>query len=180
LERLSPGPRWRVRWLRQPFLRPPPPSLGTSLLRNIEALQRRRRDEEAGAGFQERFAKLITRFTGSVTFVYVHALVYGFWIAANVGSLPGVRPWDPTFVVLAMIASVESIFMSTFILITQNRMAAGADEAGADGVGHADRLDVPHEKSEVEQLKRNIAPEAVLDAIEGSERLAEEAGVERP
>jgi uncharacterized membrane protein len=170
---------------------PPPPSLSTSLLRNIEALQQRRRDEEADAGFQERIAKLITRFTGSMTFVYVHALVYGLWIAANLGSLPGIRPWDPTFVVLAMIASVESIFLSTFILITQNRMAAGADRRAELDVqvsllaeheitklvqmvsAIAERLDVPHEKSEVEELKRNVAPEAVLDAIEESERLAE-------
>jgi uncharacterized membrane protein len=49
------------------------------------------------------------------------------WIAANLGWVPGVEAWDPTFVVLAMVASVEAIFLSTFILITQNRMGAAAD-----------------------------------------------------
>ncbi len=52
-------------------------------------------------------------------FVHAPALIYGLWIAANLGWL-GFVPWDPTFVVLAMIASVEAIILSTFILITQN------------------------------------------------------------
>lgn len=54
--------------------------------------------------------------------------VYGFWILANLGWIPGVPKFDPTFVVLAMEASVESLFLSTFILITQNRMMAQADK----------------------------------------------------
>ncbi len=117
-------------------------------------------------------------------FVYLHLALYGFWIAANLGWVPGVRPWDPTFVVLAMIASVEAIFLSTFILITQNRMAALAEKRAeldlqislltehevtklvtmVDAISRS--LNVPHEAGEVEELKRNVAPEAVLDAIE--------------
>ena len=42
--------------------------------------------------------------------------------------IPGVPRWDPSFVVLAMMASVEAIFLSTFVLISQNRMAAAADK----------------------------------------------------
>ena len=90
-------------------------------------MRRRRENEQASASGQERLASAITRFSGSKRFVYVHLLLYGGWIAANLGLLSGVRPWDPTFVVLAMIASVEVIFLSTFILITQNRMASAAD-----------------------------------------------------
>jgi uncharacterized membrane protein len=102
-------------------------SLNTSLKRNIEALRRRRREEEANAGFEDRLASVITRFTGSMGFVYAHLALYGFWIVANLGWLPGLGPSDPTFVILAMIASVEAIFLATFVLITQNRMAAAAD-----------------------------------------------------
>jgi uncharacterized membrane protein len=51
-------------------------------------------------------------------FVYVHAALYGAWIVANLGAIPGIQPWDTSFVILAMIASVEAIFLSTFILIT--------------------------------------------------------------
>jgi uncharacterized membrane protein len=59
-------------------------------------------------------------------FVYLHLLLYGAWIAVNLGWTP-LKPFDPSFVILAMEASVEAIFLSTFVLITQNRMAALAD-----------------------------------------------------
>jgi len=160
-------------------------SLNSSLKRNIAALRRRRDEEEARASSDERLASAITRFSGSMRFVYVHALLYGAWIVANLGWIPGVRPWDPTFVVLAMIASVEAIFLSTFILITQNRMAAQADrraeldlqvsllaEAEITKVvelvsAMAARMEVPDaEREDVEEMKQLVQPEAVLDAIE--------------
>jgi len=84
-----------------------------------------------------------------------------------------------------MIASVEAIFLSTFILITQNRMAAAADkraeldlqvsllaEAEITKLVElvstiAERMDVPgSEPQEIEEMKQRVAPEAVLDAIE--------------
>jgi uncharacterized membrane protein len=117
----------------------------------------------------------------------VHLALYGFWIVANLGWIPGVPRWDETFVVLAMIASVEAIFLSTFVLITQNRMAASAEKRAeldlqigllteheitkvvtmVDAI--ADHLGIRHEaKAELDELKRNVAPEAVLDAIDST------------
>src|SRR5947199_5135225 len=61
-------------------------------------------------------------------FVYIHLVIFGFWIVANLHWVPGVPAWDESFVILAMVASVEAIFLSTFVLITQNRMAAAADK----------------------------------------------------
>src|SRR4051812_10677092 len=104
-----------------------PPGLGPVLERNIGALQQRRRREQARATLEERVAEAITRFTGSMRFVYLHLAFFGFWIVANLGWLPGIPTWDESFVVLAMMASVEAIFLSTFVLISQNRMAAAAD-----------------------------------------------------
>ena len=163
-------------------------SLNSSLKRNIAALRRRRDEEEARASSDERLASAITRFSGSMRFVYVHALLYGAWIVANLGWIPGVRPWDPTFVVLAMIASVEAIFLSTFILITQNRMAAQADRRAQLDLqvtllaeaeitklvelvsAMAARMEVPDaEREDVEEMKQLVQPEAVLDAIEEAE-----------
>src|SRR5712675_470436 len=96
-------------------------------------LEERRAREEATATLEERVAGAITRFSGTMRFVYVHIVVYGFWILANLGLVPGVPQFDPSFVILAMVASVEAIFLSTFILISQNRMAAAADKrAGLD------------------------------------------------
>jgi uncharacterized membrane protein len=180
-----------------PTVAPPQPgSLKRALARNIEALQRRREAEDEAASLQERLAEAITRFTGSMRFVYLHLAMYGFWIIANLGLVPGVPRWDPTFVILAMIASVEAIFLSTFVLISQNRMAAAADKRAdldlqinllaehevtkiVGMVSEISRhLGLDHVAGEeVEELKRNVAPEAVLDAIE---RTSEESDAESP
>jgi uncharacterized membrane protein len=172
----------------QPTIPPPEPdSLNSSLRRNIDALRRRREEEDANARLDQRLAGAITRFSGSMRFVFVHVLIYGAWIVANLGWIPAVHSWDPTFVVLAMIASVEAIFLSTFILITQNRMAAAADRRAELDVQIsllaeaeitklvelvseiAERMEVPAaEHEEMEEMKRQVAPEAVLDAIEES------------
>lgn len=165
---------------------PQPEGLAPVLARNIAALQERRRREERQAGAQERVADAITAFTGSMRFVYLHVALFGFWIVANLGWIPGVPAWDPSFVVLAMIASVEAIFLSTFVLISQNRMAAVADKRADLDLqisllaehevtrlvtmlsAVADRLDVRTEAdSEVPELTKDVAPEAVLDEIEG-------------
>src|SRR3954471_11331574 len=98
------------------------------LARNIEALCRRRAREERTARWQDRVADRITAFTGSMSFVGLLHAGFGFWFVANLGWVPGIRPFDESFVVLAMIASVEAIFLSTFVLITQNRMTEQADE----------------------------------------------------
>ncbi|MGD9510532.1 MAG: DUF1003 domain-containing protein [Geminicoccaceae bacterium] len=166
---------------------PPPPLHGLSpvLERNIRALQRRRRKDEKEASAEERIADAVTRFTGSMRFVYLHLALFGFWIGANLGWMPGVSAWDPSFVVLAMIASVEAIFLSTFVLISQNRMAAVAERqadldlqisllaehevtklvmltsAIAEHMGVRTQAD-----DEVEEITRDVAPEAVLDEIE--------------
>ena len=169
---------------------PPPqlPGLSPVLERNIRALEQRRRREEREASAEERVAEAITRFTGSMRFVYLHLALYGFWIVANLGWVPGVPAWDPSFVVLAMVASVEAIFLSTFVLISQNRMAAAADKRAdldlqvsllaeheitklADLVARlADRMGVKTEADrELDEIRQDVAPEAVLDEIEASE-----------
>lgn len=102
---------------------PPPKSELTRVVeRNIGALVDTNREAERRRTLEERLADAITRFTGSMLFVYIHLVIYGGWILMNLGWIPGPR-FDPTFVALAMVASVEAIFLSTFILIHQNRMA---------------------------------------------------------
>jgi uncharacterized membrane protein len=170
---------------------PPPQPSGLSpvLERNIRALQRRREQEEAEASAEERVAEMITRFTGSMRFVYLHLALFGFWIAANLGWTPGVPAWDPSFVVLAMIASVEAIFLSTFVLISQNRMSAATDKRADLDLqvsllaehevtrlvtlvsAIADRMGVRTEAdAELGEITRDVAPEAVLDELEAEAR----------
>jgi uncharacterized membrane protein len=156
--------------------------------RNIQSLLARQRQEEKGRNFQDKIADAITKFTGSMLFVYLHLFIFGSWIAINLGWLP-LPKFDPSFVVLAMVASVEAIFLSTFVLITQNRMAALADARAnldlqisllaehevtqilklvahiAEQVG-VDLADVP----ELVELAQDVHPEAVLDTIETVEK----------
>jgi uncharacterized membrane protein len=118
-------------------------------------------------------------------FVYIHMAVFGFWVIANLKWVPSIPAWDESFVVLAMVASVEAIFLSTFVLISQNRMAAAAENRAeldlqisllaehevtklASVVSDiASKLGVgQHAEGELQEAKRDIAPEAVLDAIE--------------
>jgi uncharacterized membrane protein len=177
-----------------PTYPPPPPSgLSPVLERNIRALQLRRQQEEKEATAEERVAETITRFTGSMRFVYLHLALFGFWIVANLGLVPGVPAWDPSFVVLAMVASVEAIFLSTFVLISQNRMAAAADNRADLDLqisllaehevtrlvtlvwGIADRMGVKTEAdADLEEITLDVAPEAVLDALEATEPGAEQ------
>ncbi|HEX5177642.1 MAG TPA: DUF1003 domain-containing protein, partial [Chthoniobacteraceae bacterium] len=100
-----------------------PGGVATAVQRNIRTLVERRRAEEQERRLQDRIADAITRFTGSMTFVYLHLFLFGAWISINLPWVPLGPKFDPSFVVLAMVASVEAIFLSTFVLITQNRMA---------------------------------------------------------
>ena len=170
-----------------PTVPPPgPDSLNTALQRNIDALRQRNEELARSTGFQERIAGAVTRFAGSMAFVYLHLVLVGFWMAANLGWVPGATPWDPSFIVLAMIASVEAIFLSTFVLISQNRMAEENDRRAALDLqvnllaehevtrllelasAIAERVGV-RPREELDELKRDVAPEAVLDAIEQAE-----------
>ena len=87
-----------------PKLQPP---INPALVRNAE-----KRAEDA----QNRVADLITRFAGSMTFVYVHIIWFAIWIGFGVEDYP--------YGLLTMIVSLEAIFLSTFVLISQNRADA--------------------------------------------------------
>ena len=104
------------------------PRLSSSLRRNIEALKDRREQEAAAATLPQRIADAITKFTGSMTFVVIHLVAYVLWVLANSGLVRALPKFDPSFVILATEASVEAIFLSTFVLISQNRTAAAADK----------------------------------------------------
>jgi uncharacterized membrane protein len=78
-----------------------------------------------------RIADAITDFTGSMAFVYVHVVWFAIWILLNVGlmHIPGVTEFDPfPFSLLTMIVSLEAIFLSTFVLISQNRLANASEK----------------------------------------------------
>lgn len=89
---------------------------------NIASLMRRRREEERTRSFTVKLADAITALIGTMMFLYVHVLVVGAWIGVNKTRIAATWVWDPSLVMLATVASVEAIFLSTFILISQNKM----------------------------------------------------------
>lgn len=74
---------------------------------------------------ENRLAEFISGFAGSMSFVYFHVIWFVLWILMNHGFFaPFIRPFDPfPYGLLTMTVSLEAIFLSTFILITQNRLA---------------------------------------------------------
>jgi uncharacterized membrane protein len=157
--------------------------------RNIRALLEHRQEQQVSRSREERIADAITAFAGSMRFVYIHLLVFGLWIVINLGWLPVLPRFDPSFVVLAMVASVEAIFLSTFVLISQNRMAALADKrADLDlqvsllteheitrlitlVTAIAERMELEAAQNpELAELSRDVRPEKVIEKMEAHER----------
>ena len=89
---------------------------------------------------EDRVAGSITDFAGSMRFVYIHTIWFVLWVAVNAGLLLamgfGIVPFDPfPFGLLTLVVSLEAIYLSTFVMIAQNRQSAVADaRAKADYV----------------------------------------------
>lgn len=160
------------------------PHLSEVVKRNIRTLLEVRKQMERQKSMQDRFADAITAFSGSMMFLYMHVAWFVVWIAWNTGFL-GLTPFDPfPFGLLTMIVSLEAIFLSTFVLVSQNRMAAMADQRSdldlhvnllaeyeitkmlriVDAI--AKHLDVPIRDPEVKQLEVSIKPEELLQELE--------------
>ncbi len=164
---------------------PDHPPLSDVIERNIQNQARLRREAASVRTFQERMADAITAFAGSMSFVYLHILWFGLWVLLNTGWF-GMPPFDPfPYGLLTMIVSLEAIFLSTFILISQNRSGVAAD-ARADVALHVglltehevtrtlQMLDVIQERlgiandsdSDLAQLEMETKPEDVLAEIQ--------------
>lgn len=89
---------------------------------------RLRREQDVLArmrGTEDRIADAITAFAGTMLFVYIHAAWFTVWIVCNEGVFGQEAVWDPfPFGLLTMIVSLEAIFLSTFVMVSQNRQAA--------------------------------------------------------
>jgi uncharacterized membrane protein len=167
--------------------------------RNIVKLTNLRRKAEKRRGLQGKLADFITDFSGRMLFVYLHVVWFGGWILVNTGWLGGwlgLRPFDPfPYGLLTMIVSLEAIFLSAFVLISQNRL--GDESQRRADLDLQIGLLTEHELTrvlqmldeirghlgiaggrdqELQQLKKEVRPEDVLAEIER----AEERLLDRP
>ena len=166
------------------------PALADVIERNIRTVTRLHREAAERRGFQDRIADAITSFSGRMPFVYFHIVWFAAWILANTGKF-GIRTFDPfPYGLLTMIVSLEAIFLSTFVLISQNRISDEADrrahldlqmgllteheltralqmlDAIQDKLGIENDADI-----ELAQLEMETRPEDVLAEIERVEAL---------
>lgn len=87
--------------------------------RNVEAILQLQQADQEQRTRADRVAEIIANFCGSMTFVWVHVIWFISWITVNL--LPDTPHFDPfPFTFLTLIVSLEAIFLSTFILISQN------------------------------------------------------------
>jgi uncharacterized membrane protein len=76
----------------------------------------------------DRISEVVSNLAGSIGFVIVHAVVFSAWIVINLGLIPGLPVFDRfPFGLLSLIVGLEAIFLSTFVLMTQNRQSHQAD-----------------------------------------------------
>jgi uncharacterized membrane protein len=169
---------------------PDHPVLSDVIERNIQNHVRLRSEAVSRRTFQERMADAITAFSGRMSFLYLHAFWFSLWMLLNTGWFM-IRPFDPfPYSLLTMIVSLEAIFLSTFVLISQNRSGAEADRR-ADLALHVgllteheitralqmldaiqERLGIANDpESDLAQLEMETKPEDVLAEIERLRRL---------
>jgi uncharacterized membrane protein len=161
------------------------PRLARVVERNIATLCEIRQQMEAGRGLRDRVADRVTRWSGSMAFACLHAAWFAGWVIVNLGLTP-LRPFDPfPFGLLTMIVSLEAIFLSVFVLVSQNRMQAIADQrADLDlqinllaeyevtrtltlVAAIAERLGLDEARDpELDELERQTSPELVLEEME--------------
>ncbi len=140
------------------------PALSKVIERNIRTIIHLRTKAARERSLQGRIADAITSFSGRMVFAYVHIVWFGIWILLNTGRF-GIRVFDPfPYGLLTMIVSLEAIFLSTFVLISQNRMGEET-ERRADLDLHIGLL-TEHELTRVLQM---------LDAIQDKLNIVDHA-----
>ncbi|MEH2346806.1 MAG: DUF1003 domain-containing protein [Nostoc sp.] len=167
------------------------PALSKIIERNIRTIIRLRLQAANKRNLQDRIADAITSFSGHIVFVYVHIVWFGAWIILNTGRI-GVHPFDPfPYGLLTMVVSLEAIFLSTFVLISQNRLSEESEYRTNLNLQIAlltehevtrvlqmldaiqDKMEINNdEDSELADLEMETKPEDVLTEIERLQQLA--------
>src|SRR5438128_904198 len=97
------------------------------LAQSVEEMARMEGRDQVEMSRGEHLATLLTRFSGSMLFVWLHTAWFLIWILLNAPPFE-LHRFDPfPFGLLTMVVSLEAIFLSTFVLIAENRQALRAD-----------------------------------------------------
>ncbi len=97
--------------------------------KNIETILKLEKETLQKLSTIEHIADKITAFAGSTPFIILHVLWFGGWIFINSNIISGITPFDPfPFSFLTLIVSLEAIFLTLLVLMSQNRMTKEADK----------------------------------------------------
>ena len=97
--------------------------------RNVRLVAELEEKALAGRSAGEKIGDAASRLIGSMPFVLFHLVWFAAWIVLNLGAIPGIEPFDEfPFGLLTLVVSLEAIFLSLFLLISQNRMTRQADK----------------------------------------------------
>jgi len=101
----------------------------SAIRRNVQAVAKLEEDFNRNRSLSDRIADSVGSFAGSLPFVLLHLGFYSLWVLVNVGVVPAIPRFDPfPFMLLNVGVSLEAIFLSTFVLMKQNRMSKRADQ----------------------------------------------------
>jgi uncharacterized membrane protein len=105
-----------------------PRSVSTHMERNVRAIAKLEHEAMQQRTPADRVSDAITRVAGSAAFVALHGVLFTVWITINVGEVRSVPIFDPyPFNFLTLVVSLEAIFLSIFVLMSQNRAARLGD-----------------------------------------------------
>ena len=109
--------------------------------------------------FVQKSADSIAEFSGSIPFLLLHVVAFGLWIGVNWIPIPGLNPFDPyPFGFLTLAVSLEAIFLSVFVLLSQNRQAA-KDRIHADieyDINLKAELEIAHLHEKMDRLTGDV------------------------
>jgi len=107
----------------------------------------------------QKSADWIAEFAGSIPFLLVHVAIFAFWLVVNWIHIPGIPQFDPyPFGFLTLAVSLEAIFLSVFVLLSQNRQAA-KDRVHCDieyDVNLKAELEIGHLHEKIDQLTSDV------------------------
>ena len=97
--------------------------------RNVEAIMKLENEAVHTRSIAEQVADKVTKAAGSTSFILLHVLWFGGWILVNTDLIPGIAPFDPfPFSFLTLVVSLEAIFLTLLVLMSQKRMTKEADK----------------------------------------------------
>lgn len=115
----------------------------------------------------QKAADWIAEFSGSIPFLVLHVIFFTVWLVMNSVTIPGFKPFDPyPFGFLALVVSLEAIFLSVFVLLSQNRQVAKERVRGdiEYDVNLKAELEIAHLHEKVDRLTATVLSK--LDKLE--------------